>query len=90
MVPESSLLASRKRASGYREIQHVGSRFPLCVTDVQVYDPVCSSKTVEKSIPSLQRALGQIKQGHELSWKRDVLAVSLLRWLGLEPQGKRH
>lgn len=89
MSPECSLLASRKRGSSYRETQHVGSRFPPCITDVQVYDAVCSNKPMEKSIPSIWRALGQIKQSHDLSWKRNVSAVSLLQWLGLGTLGER-
>lgn len=33
--------------------QHVGSRFPPGVTDVQVYTALCSGKPMEKSIPGL-------------------------------------
>lgn len=43
-----------------------------------------------KSIPGLGRALGQINQSRDLSWKRDVPALNLPPWPELQPVGEWH
>lgn len=40
------------------------------------------------SIPGLGRALGQIKWTHDVSWRQDMPAASVLFWLGLGPWGR--
>lgn len=40
------------------------------------------------SIPGLGRALGQIKWTHDVSWRQDMPAASVLLWLGLGPWGR--